>query len=305
MLAGIEAGGTKFVCALGNTRGDILKIARFPTTTPEETIQRSLGFFLEARRELSPRQGDIAALGIGSFGPVDLRKGSETYGFITSTAKPGWGNVDLAGRLAGELDVPAAFDTDVNAAALGEGRYGAARGLDNFLYITVGTGVGGGVVANGKPVHGMLHPELGHLLLPALPDDDFPGICPYHRGCVEGRCSGPALEKRWGMAPSRLPADHRAWDIEAAYLARALMAYVLILSPERIILGGGVMHQRQLFPVIRKELKTLLAGYVQHTNILSETGDYVLSPALEDEAGIRGALLLAAGVAPGTGEAGV
>ncbi len=293
MLGAIEAGGTKFVCAVGSSPEKILREERFPTTDPEQTIARSIEFFERAQRDFSPEHGNLASIGVGAFGPVDLHPSSKTYGYITSTPKKGWQNVDLLGPFARALSVPLSFDTDVNAAALGEGLHGAGEGLSTFMYITVGTGVGGGIIVNGAPVHGLVHPEVGHMLLDRMEGDDFPGICPYHGNCVEGMCSGPAILKRWGGPAQDLPENHQAWDIEAHYLAKALMAYILILSPERIILGGGVMHQRQLFPKIRREVVSLLNGYVDHPAVKNGGEDYIVPPMLEDQAGITGALILA------------
>jgi fructokinase len=293
LYGAIEAGGTKFVCAVGSTPDNILREERFPTTGVKETIDRSIDFFRRTEADFSAEYGSITGMGIGSFGPVDLNPASDSWGYVTSTPKPGWKNSDLVGPLKAVFPVPFGFDTDVNAAALGEGHRGAGLGLGTFLYLTVGTGVGGGIIVNGSPVHGLVHPELGHLLLDRRHGDDYPGNCPYHGNCVEGMCAGPAIEKRWGVPATELPPDHEAWDIEAEYLAKALMAYILIISPERIILGGGVMHQRQLFPKVRKELIRLLNGYVVHPAILNGCEEYVVPPKLEDRAGITGGLILA------------
>ena len=293
LLAGIEAGGTKIICAVADRPDHILRKERFPTTSPEETLNRSLRFFEEAAETFGKEHGAIKALGIGSFGPVDLRPDSKTYGYITTTPKPGWQNTELCGFFARKLNVPVAFETDVNAAALGEGYAGAGRGLSTFIYITVGTGIGGGVIVNGSPVHGLLHPELGHILLQPREGDEFPGNCPYHGRCLEGLCTGPAIKKRWGISAEKLESEHEAWDMEAWYLAQALMSYVLTISPERIILGGGVMHQRQLFPKIRVYLKEFLNGYLAVPTITEEQEGFIVPPELEDQAGIIGALLMA------------
>jgi fructokinase len=290
LWGGIEAGGTKFVCAVGTGPDDLRAVVRIPTTTPEATIAQTLAFFQEQTRQ----QGPLAALGIASFGPVELHPGSPTYGFITSTPKPGWRNADVAGPLRRALNVPVGFDTDVNGAALGENRWGAAQGLDTFIYMTIGTGIGGGGLINGRLMHGLLHPEMGHFLLPHDSQaDPFPGGCPFHGDCFEGLASGPALEKRWGQRAESLPADHPAWALEAHYIALALMNYICTLSPQRIILGGGVMAQGHLFPLVRAEVVRLLNGYIQSPAILQHIDTYIVPPALGDRAGVLGALALA------------
>jgi fructokinase len=290
MFGGIEAGGTKFVCAVGTGPGDVRAQSRFPTTTPDETIGRAVDFFRQQATEV----GALAAIGIGSFGPLDLRPGSPTFGFITSTPKPGWANTDLAGRVQRAVNVPVSFDTDVNAAAWGEWRWGAAQGLDTFVYLTIGTGIGGGGLVNGHLMHGLVHPEMGHVLLPHdRARDPFGGSCPFHSACFEGLASGPAMEKRWGVRAENLPPNHPAWPLEAHYIALALVNYVCTLSPQRIILGGGVMAQAGLFPLIRAEVATLLAGYVRAPEIAERIDDYIVPPALGARAGVLGALALA------------
>ncbi len=286
LYGAIEAGGTKFVCAVGTGPDDVRALTRFPTTTPDETLGKTLAFF---RAQEAP----LAGVGIGSFGPVDPDPGSATYGYILRTPKPGWSNTDVAGTLRDALGAPVAFDTDVNAAALGEHRWGAARDVDTLLYITVGTGFGGGAIVRGRPLHGLLHPEMGHLLLPRAEGDVFAGACPFHGDCLEGMAAGPALERRWGQRAETLPEDHPAWAFEAHYLAHALVNYILILSPQRIILGGGVMHQRHLFPMIRQKAQALLNGYVVKPQILDAIDGYIVPPGLGDRAGVLGALALA------------
>lgn len=290
---GIEAGGTKFVCAVGSRPGDLLDECQFFTTNPDETIERVVDFY-------RPHRGQLDAIGIASFGPVDLDPASPTYGFVTTTPKPGWANTDLAGAIARAMDLPVGFDTDVNGAALGEHRWGAAQGLDTFLYLTIGTGIGGGGMVGGKLMHGLVHPEMGHIRLPhdsagQGPDvDPFPGICPYHGDCLEGLASGPAIEARWGQAPETLPAGHPAWRLEAHYLALALVNFVCTLSPQRIIIGGGVMKQHHLFPLIRTRVQELLNGYVQAPEILNAIDEYIVPPILGGRAGVLGAIALAA-----------
>jgi fructokinase len=285
---GIEAGGTKFVCAVGSGPDDIRAEARFPTTTPDETITRAIDFFLSYRSELT-------ALGIASFGPVDPDRASSSYGFITTTPKPGWAQTDIVGTVREALALPVGFDTDVNGAALGEHRWGAAQGLDTFIYLTIGTGIGGGGLVGGELMHGLIHPEMGHIRLPHdWGADPFPGSCPFHGDCLEGLASGPALEARWGQPGDTLPPDHPAWPLEAHYLALALVSFICTLSPQRIIVGGGVMNQPQLFPRVRAKVQGFLNGYVQAPEILEQIDTYIVPPALGGRAGVLGAIALAA-----------
>jgi len=287
LYGGIEAGGTKFVCAVGTEAGELRAHTQFATTTPDATLGQAVEFF---RRQPEP----VLAVGIGSFGPVDPNPQSPSFGHITSTPKPGWQNVDIAGRVRAALGVPVGFDTDVNAAALGEHRWGAAQDVDDFVHLTVGTGIGGGGMVAGALLHGLVHPEMGHVLIPHDRNrDPFAGVCPYHGDCLEGLAAGPAIEARWGHRAETLPADHPAWALEAHYLALGLVNLVTVLSPQRIILGGGVMQQAQLFPAIRGEVQALLAGYVQAHAILLEIDGYIVPPALGGRAGVLGAIALA------------
>lgn len=289
LYGGIEAGGTKFVCAVASGPGDVRAEVRFPTTTPAETIGRSIAFFHE-QAAIAP----LAAIGIAAFGPVDPNPLSPTFGYITTTPKPGWANADFAGAVQRALGVPVGFDTDVNGAALGEHRWGAAQGLDTFLYLTIGTGVGGGGMVGGQLMHGLIHPEMGHIRMPRPRDDDFPGICPYHGDCFEGLACGPALKARWGQPAETLPPDHPAWDLEAQTIALGLCNFIFTLSPQRIIIGGGVMAQEQMFPLVRRKVQTLLAGYVQSPAILGDGIDsYIVPPGLGNMAGVLGAIALA------------
>jgi fructokinase len=287
MFGAIEAGGTKFVCAIGSKPED-LKITQFPTTSPEATTANAVAFLRENSR------GELWAVGIGSFGPVDLDSQSASFGHITSTPKPGWQNFDFAGAVHRALDVPVGFDTDVNAAALGEARWGSAQTLSDFLYLTVGTGIGGGGMANGRVLHGLLHPEMGHIPIPHdRRRDPFPGCCPFHGDCLEGLASGPAIAQRWGTPAEVLPAEHPAWALEAHYVALGLATWVCTLSPKRILLGGGVMQQASLFPLIRAELARLLNGYIRVKELAEYLDQYVIPPQLGNCAGIAGALVLA------------
>jgi fructokinase len=289
VFGGIEAGGTKFICMVGSGPHDILAESRFPTTDPEETIGRAVEFF---RRQAE--QHAIERIGVASFGPVDLNPNSPAYGSITSTPKPGWANTNVVSLLHTALDLPVAFDTDVNAAALGEFYWGAAQGLEPFIYYTIGTGIGGGGIVNGLPLHGLLHPEMGHILIPHdRQADPFPGSCPYHGDCFEGLASGSAMRARWGRPSEQLPADHPAWQLEAHYIAYAMVNQICTFSPRRIVLGGGVMQYLPLFPLIRRKVLALLNDYVQSPAITEGIDSYIVPPALGNRAGVLGAIALA------------
>ncbi len=289
LYGGIETGGTKIVCAVGTGPQDLRAETSFPTTTPEETLARMIAF-CQQQQLVTP----LAAIGIGSFGPVSPDRQARDYGYITSTPKPGWAQTDVAGTIERALGVPVGFDTDVNAAALGEGRWGNAQGLTTFLYLTVGTGIGGGGVSNGQLMHGLLHPEMGHILLPHdWQADPFAGACPYHGDCLEGLASGPALQARWGMSGKSLPSDHPAWALEAHYLALACVNFICTLSPQRIILSGGVMGQSHLLPLIQQRVQSLLNGYIQVPAILRQIDTYIVPAGLGSRAGVLGALALA------------
>jgi fructokinase len=290
LFGGIEAGGTKFVCAVGSGPDDLRAKTQFPTTSPEETLGRAIDFF----RAQPDDRDEIVAIGIASFGPVDPNPSSPTFGYVTTTPKPGWANTDFAGTIGRTLGLPVGFDTDVNGAALGEHRWGAAQGLDTFIYLTIGTGLGGGGLINGCPMHGLIHPEMGHIRLPHdWKADPFPGTCPYHGDCFEGLAAGPALEQRWGRPGAALPPEHPAWELEAHYLALGLVNFITTLSPQRIVMGGGVMQQAHLFPLVRQEVQALLNGYVQSPALLDEIETYIVPPGLGSLAGVLGAIALA------------
>lgn len=285
ILGALEAGGTKMVCAIGDEYGAIHARETFPTTTPDETMPNIIRFF---------RGRNISALGIASFGPVDLNKDSNTYGFITSTPKLAWQYYPVLQTLAKALSVPVGFDTDVNSSALAEHTVGAGKGLSSCLYVTVGTGIGGGIVAEQHLVHGLVHPELGHIWLRPHPEDPTPhGFCPFHDGCLEGLATGPAIEKRWGVKADLLPPEHMAWRLEAYYLAQMCMTAIVAFSPEKIILGGGVMQQTHLFAPIRGQVQEMLAGYVRHPAILQDIDHYIVPPGCGTDSGVIGSLLLA------------
>jgi fructokinase len=290
LYGGIEAGGTKFVCALGSGPDDIRAEVRFPTTNPDETIGQAIRFF----EEQQAAHGPLAALGVAAFGPVDPNPRSPTFGYITTTPKPGWANTNFVGRLQAVLDLPVGFDTDVNGAALGEYRWGAAQGVDTFIYLTIGTGVGGGAMVNGRILHGLIHPEMGHMLLPHdWEADPYAGRCPFHGDCLEGMASGPAIGDRWGRPGTELSDDHPAWELQAHYLALALHNLICTLSPQRIILGGGVMDQPHLLPMVRQRVQKSLDDYVQSPAILKQIDSYIVSPDLGAQAGVLGAIALA------------
>ncbi len=290
LVGGIEGGGTKFICVVGTSPTDIRAEAKFPTTTPQETLGQAIAFFRQQQREL----GGLAAVGVACFGPLDPHPDSPTYGRIMSTTKPGWSNADVVGALRTALSVPIGFDTDVNGAALGEWLWGAAQGLDTFIYLTIGTGIGGGGLINGKLMHGLIHPEMGHVMLPHdRAADPFPGACPFHGDCFEGLAAGPAIQKRWGQPAETLPADHPAWELEAHYIALALAGYVCTLSPQRIVLGGGVVNQPHLLPRIRRKVLATLNGYVQSPQLLQDIAHYIVPAGLGGRAGVLGAMALA------------
>ncbi len=294
-IGGIEAGGTKMVCAIGEAamvhgeraeavriseRIRILERIQIPTETPAKTIPGMVDFFAGK---------GIEALGIGSFGPVDLNRDSDTYGYITKTPKAGWADCDMVGTFQKALGVPVGFDTDVNAAVLGEVMWGAAKGCDTAIYITIGTGVGVGVYCNGELLHGLVHPEAGHILLQRHPKDTYEGRCPFHANCLEGLASGPAVEARWGKPAAELADRREVWEMEAYYIAQAIANYILTYSPQKIILWGGVMHQEQLFPMVRSKVEELLGGYVNHPLIKARISEYIVAPALGENPGIMGA----------------
>jgi fructokinase len=288
VYGGVEGGGTKFNCMIATGPDDVVAMDRFPTAGAAETMDSVIRFF-----QANIGDNTLAAVGIASFGPVDLNPSSPRFGFITTTPKPGWQMVDIAGTVRERLGVPVGFDTDVNAAALGEYRWGAAQGADPVVYITVGTGIGGGGYVNGKPLHGLIHPEMGHLLLPQIPGDDFTGICPYHGRCLEGMASGPALGARTGKPAKDLAPDDPVWELEARYLALALANITYVLSPRRVVLGGGVMEQRQLFPRIQQHVLALTNSYLRHPAVQEDIASYIVPPGLGARCGMLGAVELA------------
>jgi fructokinase len=293
LVGAVEGGGTKFVCAVGYGPREILARERIETRGPEETL-RAVGDFL-ARAAGAER---LSAIGFACFGPLELDAGRAAYGSMLATPKPGWSGAPLLAPLRDRFGVPAELDTDVNAAALAEWRWGAARGCDPALYLTVGTGIGGGAVVSGAPLRGLMHPEMGHIPIPRLPwphgaPDTYAGGCPFHGACLEGLASGPALEARLGHPAEQAPREHPIWQLAAAYLAHALATYTLVLSPQRIVIGGGVLQQAHLLPLIRAELRRVLNGYVGRDELDSQLERYVVAPHFEQDAGLMGAFALA------------
>ena len=283
LLGGIEAGGTHFVCAVGNSPENIKDQTSFLTTTPRKTMETVINFFRPHK--------NITGIGIGSFGPVDLDKNSSTYGMITTTPKKDWRNVNILEITKSSLDIPVNIDTDVNAALLAEHKWGNAKNKDNVIYITVGTGIGGGAILNGKLIHGLSHPEMGHMKIPRNSNDNFEGVCEYHRDCLEGLASGKALEKR--LKENITNHDKTIWEFESQYLGIAISNLILSMSPQRIVLGGGVLNHEGLIDDVRIQTLKSLNNYVYMDEIISDIDSYILPPYLGDNAGVLGAILLA------------
>ncbi len=281
-IAGIEAGGTKFVCAIANEQGEILEKGVFKTTVPEETMKEVIEFF---------KDKEFEAMGVGSFGPIDPNINSETYGYITTTPKKGWNNYNMIGELKKHFDVPMSFDTDVNCGALGEMKYGVAKDVQNCVYITIGTGIGGGIVVDGKTVNGMLHPEIGHMIVRRHEDDIYEGNCIYHKDCLEGLAAGPAIEKRCGTKAQNLDKNDPVWNIEAYYIAQCITNLIMTVSPEKVILGGGVSKQEQIIPLVRKHVKNIVNGYID-TKELKDIDNFIVGTSLNDMAGLKGTFAL-------------
>lgn len=281
-IGAIEAGGTKMVCAIGDEKGILFDRIRIETKTPKDTMPQIISYMKENK---------VEALGLGCFGPIDLNLNSKQYGFITDTPKLAWRHYDILGELEKNLNIPIGIDTDVNGSALGEVTFGCAKQLDSVIYITVGTGIGVGVYVNKKLLHGMLHPEAGHILMRPHPKDVYAGNCPYHKNCLEGLASGPAIEKRYGKKAVDLESENHVWDLEAYYLAQAIVNYIYTYAPQKIILGGGIMHQKQLLPLIRTYVKQFNADYIK-TEEMNHLNDYIVLASLNDDQGILGALEL-------------
>lgn len=290
LYGGIEGGGTKFICVVGSGPNDIRAESRFQTTTPEETMARAVDFFKQQESSL----GKLASIGFACFGPLDPNPASPTYGHILPTPKPHWTGANVVSMLRSAFDIPINFDTDVNGAALGEWRWGEGQGLHTFIYLTVGTGIGGGAYVEGKLLHGLIHPEMGHIAIRHnFNKDPFKGSCPFHGDCFEGLASGAAMEKRWGQRGDILPNDHPAWELEVEYIAQALASYSFMLSPQRIIIGGGVGSLPHLLPRIQQGTKAMINGYIQSPVILKNIESYIVSPGLGNRSGMLGAIALA------------
>ena len=283
ILGAVETGGTKINCAIGDEKGNILKSIRIATNSPEKCIPEILDFFLTYR---------VDSIGIGSFGPLELHRDSPTYGSITATPKPGWRNYPIVSVFKKKLGVPVGFDTDVNAALLGELTYGNIRNIENAVYLTIGTGIGGGVISNGKLLHGMLHPEIGHIPVRVHEGDNYSGKCPYHSSCLEGMASGPAIAERWGKPGEQLRDKSEVWDLEAWYIAQACAICMMTLSPQIIILGGGVMENTILFPLIREKTLQFINGYLPCKEI-ENLEQYIVPASLNGLQGIKGCIKLA------------
>lgn len=284
-LGALEAGGTKMIVSVGDETGKVFDRQSFPTLNPDVTMPELIGFF---------KDKNIEALGIGSFGPLDLNENSPTFGHITTSPKVAWRNVPIAPMFKEALGVPVGIDTDVNAACLAEARLGAAKGANSCLYVTIGTGIGGGVMINGTLVHGLVHPEWGHILIKPHPADPLPrGVCPYHEGCLEGLASGPSFDARFGISSKELPKGHIGWEIEAYYLAQLCAVALLTLSMEHIVLGGGVMQSPFLLDMVRKETVNILGGYIADERVLHHLDKIITEPGLSTSSGVVGALLLA------------
>lgn len=287
LYGGIEGGGTKFVCAVGSGPENILDEVRFPTGAPEDTIQRACDFF-------APYLDQLRGIGLGSFGPVDLDPASPTYGFITTTPKPHWANTNILGMLREKMKVPIVMDMDVAAAAMGEFKWGASQGLDPSLYLTVGTGIGGGLIVGGRPFRGLVSLEMGHIRIPHDPNlDPFRGACPYHDDCFEGLASGPAIQARFGRRAETLPDDHPFWQVEADYIAYALVNYIFTVAPRKIVLGGGVMQKNFLYEKVRAKVQHLLHDYLNHETLTGRLETYIAPPALGNRSGVLGGIALA------------
>lgn len=282
MYGSIEAGGTKFVCAVANEDLEIIERVSFPTTTPEETMELVIKYFKEY-------QDKLKGIGIGSFGPIDVDQDSLTYGYITTTPKTSWQNFNFVGAMKEHFSLPIAWTTDVNAAAYGEYAFGKGKGLSSVVYYTIGTGIGGGALQNGRFVEGFSHPEMGHMMVMPHKKDSFTGNCPFHGNCLEGMAAGPAIEKRTGKKGQNIQQDDELWDIEAYYIAQCAYNTTLMLSPDVIIFGGGVMKQHHMIKKVQQAFENLMQGYVKTPSLTN----YIVTPELEDNAGTLGCLALA------------
>lgn len=283
MLYGaIEAGGTKFVCAVGNKEYKTLDKISIETTNPEETLEQVIYFFNKYKAEIS-------SIGIGSFGPIDSDLNSDKYGFITNTPKLLWKDFDFLGTLKSVFNIPMYWTTDVNASANGEYHFGHGKDLSSIVYVTIGTGVGGGAIQNGEFIGGASHPEMGHMIVHPHSSAEKSGNCPYHDFCLEGLASGPAIEHRTGVKGKDLDTNSIEWDIEAYYIAQAVYNITYTLRPERVILGGGVMNKELLLEKVQNQYQELAGNYLDIDDIKT----YIVMPKLGDEAALKGCYKLA------------
>ena len=280
------------ICAIGNENGQILDQTSIPTSTPDETMPAVIEYFKAKIAPDLPEEDRIVALGIACFGPVDVRPKSKTYGYILNTPKIPWRNYPIVETMQDALNIPVGFDTDVNGSLLGEATWGCAQGLTDAVYFTIGTGIGMGAMSGGNLIHGMLHPEAGHLIMSRVEGDNYKGHCPNHAACFEGMASGPAIQDRWGKPAKDLKDMPEVWELEAKYIAQALMDITMTLSPQKIILGGGVMSQTQLFPLVRKYVAEYINDYIT-TKELRNMNAYITPAALNGNQGIMGAIKLA------------
>jgi fructokinase len=286
LFGGIEAGGTKFICAVGTGPDEMLKHIQIHTTSPKETLEKVIIFFKKYHQKKQ-----LKAIGIGSFGPIDMDKKSASFGKIVSTPKSGWNNTDILGTVQSAFNIPVVLDTDVNASALGEHLWGAAQGLNDFIYLTIGTGIGGGGMVNGNLLHGRVHPEMGHIYIPHdLKRDPFRGICPFHGDCFEGLASGTAMQKRWGKKPENLEENLEVWSLEAHYISLALSNYTYTFSPEKIIIGGGVTRHPRLIGIIHDNVIDFLNNYPYDSEYNKNIKEYIVLPALGNRSGVLGAI---------------
>jgi len=286
LYGGIEGGGTKFNCAIGSGPDHLVDEIRIPTATPAETVDLICEFF-------APHIDQLHGIGLGTFGPADVDPASPTYGYITATPKPHWANTNILGMLREKINIPFAMDMDVAIAGLGEAKWGASKGDSHSLYLTIGTGIGGGYIVDGKPLRGLTSLETGHIRIPHDRDlDPFRGFCPFHEDCFEGLAAGPSIEARFGQRAETLEDDHPFWQIEAGYIAHALVNYILTLSPKRIIIGGGVMQNQFMFPTVRKKVQELMNHYIEHEMLTTQIDQYIVPPSLGSHSGVLGAIAL-------------
>ncbi|QIV96307.1 fructokinase [Allofrancisella inopinata] len=287
-LLGIEAGGTKFFTTIGDIQGNVIERHRTNTTTPEQTMAEVLEVFRSYQTKYN-----IKAVGLACFGPIDINTESKTYGYITNTPKTSWKNFDILSSIKSNYSGSIGFNTDVNAAAICEQIWGAGKEVNNLLYLTIGTGIGGGIICNNKLVQGAMHPEIGHIFISQNCNDNFEGSCPFHGNCLEGLASGTALKQRYNVASAGvLPDSHEAWIFEAEYLAKAIVNYIYAFSPEKVILGGGVMHKTILFDMIRENVVRYLNNYLDYP-ALKNMAEFVIPASFGDNTGVKGSLALA------------